>query len=260
MTRARLPDAGKDHGTAWRFGRWLACSIGLLAAGPALAGPPYVTDDPEPTRTGGWENYVYASGTTVSGNTGGQAGLELNYGAAPGLQVTLNLPVGYASSEGLRGGTGDLGAAAKYRFLHAGDGGWLPDAAVFPAITLPTAGNGLGTGHATLFLPLWLEKDRGRWSTFAGGGYVLNPGGGQRNHAVAGWAVTRSVGERLNLGVEVYHQTRTAADGAAVTNLGLGVVYQATRHWALMASGGPGLERPARAGTSAFYLSLQFTN
>jgi hypothetical protein len=23
------------------------------------AGPPYVTDDPEPTCTGGWENYVF---------------------------------------------------------------------------------------------------------------------------------------------------------------------------------------------------------
>jgi hypothetical protein len=25
----------------------------------AWAGPPYVTDDPEPTRTGGWENHLF---------------------------------------------------------------------------------------------------------------------------------------------------------------------------------------------------------
>ncbi len=203
---------------------------------------------------------MYVSGTSAPAATGGQAGVELNYGAATDLQLSLALPEDYASSRGLRGGIGDLGGGAKYRFLHAQGDGWLPDAALFPAITLPTAGEGLGTGHATLSIPLWLEKDRGRWSTFAGGGYVLNPGKSQRNYALVGWAVTRSVGERLNLGIEVYHQTRATAGGAALTNLGLGVVYQVTRHWALMASGGPGLERPAQAGSAAFYLSLQLTN
>jgi hypothetical protein len=48
--------------------------------------------------------------------------------------------------------------------------------------------------------------------------------------------------------------------GPALTNLGFGAIYQLTRHWALMASGGPGLQSPVRAGASAFYASLQFTN
>jgi hypothetical protein len=38
------------------------------------------------------------------------------------------------------------------------------------------------------------------------------------------------------------------------------MVYQITRHWAVMASGGPGVETPSRSGTSAFYFSLQFTD
>ena len=234
-------------------------TLATLASGPAAAGPPYVTDDPEPTRTGGWENYVYATGTNTPGEIAGQGGVELNYGEARDLQLSVSVPLDYATSRKLRAGLGDLDLGAKYRFLHAPEGSWLPDAAVFPALTLPTAPRTFDTGHPTLFLPVWLEKDFGKWSTFGGGGYTLSPGRGQRNSALVGWAVTRSFGKRLNLGVELYHQTPTTVGGPAITNLGFGAIYQMTTHWALMASGGPGLQTPSRSGASAFYASLQFT-
>src|ERR1700729_811796 len=52
-----------------------------LAAGPGLAGPPYVTDDPEPTDTGHFENYLYIEGTHAAGAMAGpSAGIEINYG------------------------------------------------------------------------------------------------------------------------------------------------------------------------------------
>ena len=38
----------------------------LAFAGAALAGPPYVTDDLKPTRTGGWKNYALVSGANTS--------------------------------------------------------------------------------------------------------------------------------------------------------------------------------------------------
>ena len=238
----------------------LAFATTLIAPGAAWAGPPYVTDDPEPTRTGGWENYLYMSGTNTPGTTAGQAGVELNYGAARNLQLTLTLPEDYVSSHGTRAGAGDLTVAAKYRFVHAPDESWLPDAAVFPSVTVPTGSADFGTGHASLFIPIWFEKDFGKWSTFGGGGYDMNPGAGQRNYLLAGWAIARSFGPRLSLGVELYHQTPIVSGGAALTNLGFGAIYQVTKHWAVMASGGPGLERPSRSGASAFYVSLQFTN
>ena len=75
-----------------------------------------------------------------------------------------------------------------------------------------------------------------------------------------GGAVTRQISKRLNLGVEIYHQTPTVVVGPSLTNLGLGAVYQLTKHWAVLASGGPGLQTPSRSGRSAFYASLQFTN
>jgi hypothetical protein len=186
--------------------------------------------------------------------------VELNYGAANNVQLSLTLPENYIESPALRAGGGDVSASAKWRFLHAPDDSWLPDAAVFPAVTFPSGARAFGAGHGSLFVPVWLEKDFGPWSTFGGGGYAVNPDVGQRNFALVGCALTRSFGARLNLGVEIYHQTRAIVGGPASTNLGFGAVYQMTKHWALMASGGPGLQAPSRSGASAFYVSLQFTN
>ena len=225
-----------------------------------MAGPPYVTDDPVPTHTGGWENYVSIAGTQTAGTVAGQSGLDLNYGAAPNLQVSLTLPVDYVSSRGVRAGAGDPVIGAKYRILEPDSGSWLPAAAVFPAVTVPAGSRVFSAGHASLFLPLWLEKDYGPWSIFGGGGYDINPGAGMRNFGLTGLAVTRRIGERLNLGMELYHQTPAGVGEAAVTNLGFGAIYQVTEHWAVMGSGGPGLEAPSRSGSAAFYLSVQFTD
>ena len=231
-----------------------------LCAAPGWAGPPYVTDDPEPTRTGGWENYTLVSGATTGGETAGVAGVELNYGGAENLQLTALLPLAFDSATHFRAGAGDVQLSGKYRFLHPAEGSWLPDAAVFPAVTLPTALRSLDTGHASFFLPFWLQKDFGKWSTFGGGGYDINPGRGQRDYGLVGWALTRQFSKRLNLGVELYHQTPQTSGGPALTNLGFGAIYQLTKHWALMGSGGPGLQHEAHGGESAFYASLQFTN
>jgi len=103
-------------------------------------------------------------------------------------------------------------------------------------------------------------SDLGEWSAYGGGAQGLNPGGGQRRHTLVAFAVTRGAGEHLNLGVEVCHETPAVAGGAALTNLGLGRVGQFATHRALTASGGPGLERPSCAGSSAFYLSNPFTD
>ena len=237
-----------------------ALALAVALAGPAWAGPPYVTDDPEPTRTEGWENYAFVSGVNTPGETAGEVGVELNYGGAPDLQLSLDLPLAFDSLQSLRAGGGDVQASAKYRFIHQSEGSWAPDVAAFPAITLPTGAAAFHTGHVSYFLPIWAQKDFGKWSVFGGGGYDINPGSGQRSYGLIGAALTRSFSKRLNLGIELYHETPQTIGGPAITNLGLGAIYQLTKHWALMASGGPGLQAPGRSETSAFYASLQFTN
>ena len=56
--------------------------------GAAWAGPPYVTDDPQPTDLGHWEIYAFGAAEGAHGSWDGAAGLDLNYGGLPGVQLT----------------------------------------------------------------------------------------------------------------------------------------------------------------------------
>ena len=78
--------------SSWR----LAVLLALLATpNVAWAGPPYVTDDPQPTDVGHWEIYAFATGAEASGDLAGEAGLDINYGAANDLQVTSVIPASF---------------------------------------------------------------------------------------------------------------------------------------------------------------------
>jgi hypothetical protein len=113
---------------------WICCGLLALLAEPAVAGPPYISDDPEPTDYQHFEIYTFNLGTATRNGTTGQSGIDFNYGAAPDLQLTATLPEGFDRAVG--GGT-DVGwsniqLAAKYRFLHQ-DGFGL-DVSIFPRI------------------------------------------------------------------------------------------------------------------------------
>lgn len=220
---------------------FLLVELAALAsfAAPAWAGPPFLTDDPEPTDTGHWEIYgplleIDGRGTEFDG----AAGVEINFGAAPNLQLTLGLPVNFAhDANGWRSGAGDVELSAKYRFYHNEDAG--VSIAAFPGLTLPTASNRMGSGKVTALLPIWLQKDSGPWSVFGGGGYAINPGAGSRNYWTGGIAVTRQVNSRWLIGVEANRQGANSVGGNATTRLGLGLIHKLRGPFRLLASGGP---------------------
>ncbi len=227
-----------------------------LAAAPAGAGPPFVSDDPEPTDPGHWEIYAFTAGSHVSGETAGQAGLDINYGGAKDLQLTMVVPLDYEHRSRTRAGPGDIELAAKYRVLHQGDGSPLPDIAFFPRMFVPTEGRSFGTRRARLFLPLWAQKDLGGWSLFGGGGYQINPGPDQRDFWLEGAGLSRTLGKRLLLGAEIYHNSPDARDARAYTAVNFGGAWRLAEHWSLLASGGPGIQHARNGGRYGFYFSL----
>ncbi len=231
----------------------------MLLAWPvaAVAGPPYVTDDPEPTDTVHWEIYNFVQGNEAAGTTVGQAGLDLNYGGFEDVQLSATLPTYFALGAQSGSSVADIQLAAKYRFLHQSDGSLLPDAAVFPRVFLPTADHQFGTRHWNLLLPLWLEKDWGPWSLFGGGGLTVNPGGGQQNWWQSGLAVARALDDQLVLGAEIYHQTPAAIGQRPFTGANLGLTYNFVEHWSLLFAGGPGLQNAGDEGRYDFYLALE---
>lgn len=220
------------------------CSWGLAALAAcipagAMAGMPFLTDDPDPTPTRHWE--IYAPVLEADGRDAefdGAASVEVNYGAAKGLQLTLGLPLAYThDSAGWQWGVGDVEVAAKYQILNDEHAGF--SVALFPAVSLPTASHGLGNGRVTALLPIWAQKDVGPWSIFGGGGYTINPGDGNRDYWTASIAITRQLSQRLLLGIEANHEGQTAFDGSSSTRLGLGAIYQLKAPFRLLVSGGP---------------------
>jgi hypothetical protein len=225
----------------------------------ASAGPPFLTDDPEPTDTGHWEIYAPRFEAEGSGaDFDGAFGAEINYGAAANLQLTLDLPLAFThSSAGWHSGAGDLEASVKYRFFHNKAAGL--QIAAFPAATLPTASRGLGAGKVTAFLPVWAQEDMGPWSVFGGGGYAVNPGSGNRDYWSGGIAVTRQLGKRLLLGVEADRQGPDTVGGRASTSLGAGAIVELGGPFRLLASGGPTWTDGGGSGFHAFAaLGLDF--
>jgi hypothetical protein len=214
--------------------------LALIAPGTAWAGPPYDTDDPEPADPGHWEIFAF---TAAEGRHDweGEAGVDINYGLAPDLQLTVTLPVDAEKAGHFRAGRGDAELGVKYRFFHREDAGI--QLSIFPTATLPTASRSFGSESATFFLPVWAQKDFGKWSLFGGGGITLNPGHGNRNFWQGGVALTREITPRLTLGVEATRSGPEADGGRPASTLGLGAVYRLKGPFSLLASAGPKFEQ-----------------
>ncbi|MEO6041838.1 MAG: hypothetical protein ABIP41_08055, partial [Croceibacterium sp.] len=209
---------------------------------------------------GHWEIYAPLFEAEGAGaDYSGSVGAELNYGAAPNLQITVGLPAAAYTHDatGWRWGAGDLAVSAKYRFYHDEAAG--VQIAAFPGVTLPTATSGLGAGRVTALLPVWAQKDFGPWSAFGGGGYAINPGAGNRDYWTGGAALARQFGKRLLVGVEADRQGPDTVGGRASTSLGVGAIYDLPGPFRLLASGGPTLGDSGDRGFHAFAaLGLDF--
>jgi hypothetical protein len=236
----------------------------LWCSSRSYAGPPFITDDPEPVELGHWEEYVFSAATHVQGDTSGTlAGTEVNYGAARNLQLHVIVPLAFDSPSvgGMHVGLGDTELGAKYRFVTPSEKDWWPQIAVFPLVEVPTgdAARGLGGGKTRVYLPVWLQKDFGPWTTYGGGGYWINPGRGNRNYWFAGWLVQRQVTKHLALGAEVFHQTADKIDDKSSMGFNVGGIYDIIEHYHLLLSAGRGLKNATNSNEFSYYIAIQKT-
>ena len=225
----------------------------------AVAGPPYVSDDPEPTDYKHFEIYAFTNGVTTRAGSSGESGIDFNYGAAPDLQLTATLPSGFnqSATDGTSFGVSNVELAAKYRFLHQ-DGFGL-DVSVFPRVFLPTATNGVGDDHASLLLPIWVQKDwNGGWSAFGGGGCTVT-----ERRAVdfcqAGGVLTYQLLPKLQVGVELFHQTADSSGNPASSSVGIGARYDLNETYHLLGYVRRGFENTNETDQYSWYASVLFT-
>jgi hypothetical protein len=227
-------------------------ALALASAGfPAAAGPPYLTDDPVPTDVGHWEIYGFATAEGHRSTLDADAGVDLNYGPVEGVQLTATLALSFSHDplEGWRSGTGDIELGVKTRFFHDEEHGL--SAAIFPRVILPTSSLASG-GKARFLLPLWVGKDfAGGTSLLGGGGYMINPGPGNRDFWQAAAALTHDVSDRLSVGVELTRQGPDTVGATPQTRAGVGAIVKLAGPYSLLLSGGP-TWADHRTGTHAY--------
>lgn len=238
---------------------WVALVVTAFAASPAVAGPPFLSDDPEPTDPGHFEIYTFMNGTNTRAGTSGESGIDFNYGAAKDLQLTATLPAAYDDTGG--GGTGlglgNVELAAKYRFLHQDSFGL--DVSVFPRVFLPSGSKLVGDDHVSLLLPLWMQRDFGNgWSAFGGGGCTFNEIRAA-DFCQAGAVLNYQVLPKLQMGVELFHQTADAQGTPPSSSLGIGWRYDVNDNYHLLGYVRRGFQNADETDRYSWYASVLFT-
>ncbi len=231
----------------------------VLAEPAAWAGPPFVTDDPEPVEYQHSEFYVasqYAS--NKDGREGTMPHFEYNYGAFPDVQLHLLIPFafGHPSGRPTAYGLGDTEVGVKYRFVHETD--TMPQVGTFPLAHVPTGDSdrGLGSGHVPVFLPLWLQKSWGPWTTYGGGGFWSNPGSGNKDFWQLGWLAQLDISKSLTLGAEIFYFGKDTVGGRDHSGFNIGGILNLSDEDHVLLSAGRDLSGDNRFSA---YVAYQWT-
>jgi hypothetical protein len=203
-------------------------AVGLFVFAFSFAGgPPFYTDDPDPVKLHHWEFYLASAQAKKSLDYSGTAPhFEVNYGVAPNVQLHVIAATSFDAPkhQKLRYGWGDTEIGLKYRFVEETDG--RPQIGTFPQIEVPTGASsrGLGGGNVRIFLPIWVQKSWGEWTSYGGGGYCVNPGPENKDYWWFGWEVQRDVSKAVTLGAEIFTSTATARGESTTIGLNWGAI------------------------------------
>lgn len=257
--RVPCAPAGRQWSCRTRVGV-LVMFATVLFAGPVAAGPPFVTDDPEPVQFGHWEVNTAFSQTWGHGSaSAAMPGIDINYGVLPGVQLHVQPRYSRERSGAERlFGIDDTEVGVKYRFFNIEK----PDASlmigVYPLLQVPTGNKKLGPGRNTIpvFLPLWIQGTSARLTVYGGAGYRVNQGPENRNSVYTGATALYKLAQRIQLGGELFHETRTTVSGAGVTGFNVGGSYSLAEDYNILFSAGRTLQS-TDGNQRSVYVGLQ---
>lgn len=233
------------------LGIWL-----LLATHFSRAGPPFVTDDPEPPPPGGWEINVPFVLEHTPGKTEMETPLfDLNYGL-PNIQLKLEIPIELIrdDSSGTVAGIGDLLLGVKWRFFN-NEKSQL-QLGIYPQFLAPTGDDAreLGEGRIAFVLPLLGQKSWDKWTVYGNVGYWWRGAHETRNYLYAGAVLEREINQQLELGVELFANSPKERGGSSELAFNIGGTWKLNKQLNLLFSGG----RDIVGGTHAMaYIGLQ---
>jgi hypothetical protein len=229
----------------------------LLAIGLAQAGPPFVTDDPEPPSPGRWEINVPFILERTPGKTEMDAPLfDFNYGL-PDVQLKLEFPIKivHEDTDGTAAGAGDLLLGVKWRFLNNEQSQF--QLGIYPQLLLPTGDKvrDLGEGRPAFVLPLVAQKSWDKWTLYGNVGFWWQTATETRNYFYAGAVLEREINERLTLGAELFGNSPKERGGRCDIAFNVGGIWKLNKNVNLLFTGG----RDVVGNTHAMaYVGLQF--
>ena len=232
------------------------CTSSQLIAFPAIAGPPFQTDDPEPVDYLHWEIYVASIQEYQRLETDATLPhIEINYGVVPNVQLHLIAPMGYVNGmSGAKYGYSNTEIGVKYRFVQDTDNAL--QIGVFPLVELPTGDRAVSSGSAQVYLPLWVQKSWGKFTTYGGAGYWLNYGVGNKNWIFAGWEAQYDFSKALTLGGETYYHTPQTVGAQSGAGFNVGGIVNVDDHNHILFSAGHSVSGVV---ATTVYVGYQFT-
>lgn len=210
----------------------------MLSPAPVLAGPPYETDDPEPTEYRSYEIYVAAQYERRTDETLSALPLiEVNYGLFRNVQFSIDAPMSFIrQNDASAYGLGDLTLGLKVRFIQETRG--RPQIAFYPLIVIPSGNPNLQVSSSRLFLPLWAQKSFGRWTIYGGGGMWAKSVASATNWWFTGLVLQYELPNKNTVGAEMIRSTPQSANEGGETAFNLGYVASVGKtHSALLSLG-----------------------
>ena len=237
LSRLISSDGKERHIKLWSAAIGIAC---LLATCSTQAGPPFVTDDPEPPPPGGWEINVPFILERTPGSTEMDAPLfDLNYGL-PDIQLKLEFPIEIAHEDnnGTAAGLGDMLLGVKWRFFNNEQS--QLQIGMYPQLLLPSGDHsrGLGEGRVAFVLPLVAQKNWDKWTLYGNVGFWWRTAAETRNYIYAGAVLEREINDRLTLGVELFGNSPKERRASSDFAFNIGGTWKLSAHLNLLFAGG----------------------
>lgn len=220
----------------------LACSVVIGGSRLLAQGPPFQVDDPVPVDFRHYEFYIFGStdGTPAETDYAGPA-FEFNWGAVPRVQLHAILPRGgihpannpiYAPSGAGPSASGLIDMELGVKLAIIKESKATPQIGTFTMFEMPTGNTdrGLGVGKVWYRLPLWMQKNCGKWLFDGGAGETVVPQTGYHDFPYGGFLVKREMGKKLELAVEVFSH---GGEGFATPQTQASTMIDAGGYWHL---------------------------
>jgi hypothetical protein len=218
--------------------------IAFVFSGTRLCaqGPPFQVDDPVPVDFKHYEFYIFGGvdGTPAEVDYSGPA-FEFNWGAVPRVQLhailpfggihPLNNPIYYPAGTGpSASGLTDMELGVKLAIIK--ETKTIPQIGTFTMFEMPTGNfdKGLGVGKVWYRLPLWMQKNEGKWLFDGGAGETVVPQTAYHDFPYGGFLVKREVSKKLELAAEVFSH---GGEGTAAPQTQASTMIDAGGYWHL---------------------------